>query len=181
MTQTQFFPLRNSKNAFTLIEVLVVTALTVILMLSVTTLFLSFMASSSRTNLEQQIKSEGKTVMDHISYLLRNGRQITYCSSGIKEITIANIDGYETTLLIENDGTADRIASTSSATDTVYLSSVATSVSNLNFDCYESTMEKGQYVQVSFDLSLGQVDSSNPLDSYTQTFSQGVLLRNTSF
>jgi len=178
--QKKEFCHRNT-NAFTLIEVLVVTALTVILMISSTALFLSFMASSSRVNYEQKIKSEGKTILDHVGFLLRNGKKINFCSENLTQLTITNLDEYETTLLIQNDGTYDRIASTSTATDTVYLSSIATSVNNLEFDCYENNLEKGQYVQVTFDLSLGNTDSNDPFDSYTQTFSQGILLRNTSF
>ncbi len=168
--------LKNQKG-FTLIEILVVTSLTVILMMSATALFLNFMASSSRTNYIQEVKAEGKTVMEHVTFLLRNTKNVKVCNTGLTEITFTNLDNYNTTLKMEDD----RIASTSTATDTFYLSSVATSVSNLNFDCYKNNMEKGQYVQVTFNLSLGDTDDDDPLGSFTQNFSQGVLLRNTSF
>ncbi len=160
----------KTNSGFTLIEVLVVTSIAVMIILASTALFFTFMIGTSRTNLRQKIKTNGRNALSKIKFLVRNSRSIQSCSSNSLEVE--NLDGRTSTIHI----TDNKIASSSSSTD-YFLTSEEVTVSNLNFDCYQN--QASQYVEVNFTLSKG--DSTDDLETFDENFSTGILLRNTSF
>jgi prepilin-type N-terminal cleavage/methylation domain-containing protein len=160
----------KTNSGFTLIEVLVVTSIAVMIILASTALFFTFMVGTSRTNLRQKVKANGRNALGKIEHLVRNSRSIRNCSTNSLEIE--NLDGRTSTIHV----TDHKIASSSSTTN-YFLTSEEITVSNLSFDCYQN--QASQYVEVNFTLSRGE--STDDLETFDENFSSGILLRNTSF
>ncbi len=162
---------------FTLIEVLVVTALVVMLLVGATGMFLGFMAGAAKNNARQKIKDEGNNALTQIEYLLRNSRRVESCSSASSpNISFSTLGGE--VLTISRNGNRLYLTSTNPDTGSLYLSGEETVATSLGFQCFQSASGKGQYVEVNFSLRNGAtVDSA----SVEEDFSSGVLLRNTSF
>ncbi|MEA2056158.1 MAG: prepilin-type N-terminal cleavage/methylation domain-containing protein [Patescibacteria group bacterium] len=170
----------NIKNkncvGYTLIEVIVVVSISVIIILGSTALFLTFMIGNGRINLRQEIKANGNNSLNKIQFMLRNAKSISVCHTDLTSLSFQALDGGITT--IENSN--DRIASisTSVTPDVIYyLTSNEVTLDNLNFDCYQN--QNAQYVDVSFSLAKNNSDNSH--DIFEESFSSGIMLRNTSF
>ena len=172
---------------FTLIELLVVATLTVLIMLTVTSLFMTFLITSQKATIEQRVKSEGEDALSKIEFILRNSRRLvpnldggTTCNNDPNEpmtsLAVEGLDGYVTTLQsypVENP----QIASHSGAiNDYYYLTSDETALSNLEFTCLTGA-EDSYYVSVSFDLTIGTGQSNNR-ETAMESFQTGITLRN---
>jgi prepilin-type N-terminal cleavage/methylation domain-containing protein len=178
---------RINNAGFTLIELLVVASLTVIIMLTVTTMFMTFIITSQKTNVEQRVSSEGENALSQIEFILRNSRKLvpnldgaTICNNDpnnpMASIAVEGLDGYVTTLQTypEED---PKIASHSTAiNDYYYLTSNETTLSNLQFTCLTGA-EDSYYVGISFDLLSGTGTSADR-ETAAETFQSGVTLRN---
>lgn len=162
---------------FTLIEVLVVTSLTVMLLLSSTALFLTFLLGNAKTNLAQQIKREGDSALTKIDYYIRNAQRVSGpCTTNMLELQLANVNGGQVSIYrqdrTDGSGMYDLLLTvdgTSSA-----LNSSLTSAYSLNFACYEN--QGVQYVQTTFGLNRSV--SNRAFDNEAETFTSGVLIRN---
>jgi len=172
---------------FTLIELLVVATLTVLIMLTVSSLFMTFLITSQKASIEQRVKSEGEDALAKIEFILRNSRKLvpgldgaTTCNNDpndpMNNLAVEGLDGYITTLQsypIENP----KIASHSGAiNDYYYLTSDETTLANLEFTCLTGA-EDSYYVGVSFDLKIGTGESSDR-ETAVETFQTGITLRN---
>lgn len=180
-------PNRLSAAGFTLIELLIVASLTVIIMLTVTSMFLTFLITSQKASIEQRVKSEGESALSTIEFILRNSRQLvpnldgaTTCNnnanSPMTSLAVKGLDGFITTLQTY-PAAEPKIASHSSAVnDYYYLTSDETTLLNLQFVCLTGA-ENSYYVGVSFDLKIG-TGVSNDRETALQNFQTGVTLRN---
>lgn len=180
-------PNRPSSAGFTLIELLIVASLTVIIMLTVTSMFLTFLITSQKANIEQRVKSEGESALSTIEFLLRNSRVLvpnldgaTTCNNDVNtpmtSLAMEGLDGFITTLQTYPPE-EPKIASHSSAVDDYYfLTSDETTLSNLKFTCLTGA-EDSYYVGVSFDLQIGPGLSADR-ETALQNFQTGVTLRN---
>lgn len=68
------------KNGFTLIELLVVTSIVIMLLLTISSMFMTFLISNARTNISRQIKAEGSEMIDRMEFVLRNARSVNQTS-----------------------------------------------------------------------------------------------------
>lgn len=133
------------RNGFTLIELLITTSLTVLLMLTITTIFMTFLLGNSKTNIRKTLKEEGFHALNQMEFIIKNARYydttLSACTANLNTIRVVGLDSGETTYSI----LFDKIASSSS-----YLTSDSVTPSNLNFDC--SGDAGNRQIKVSFTL-----------------------------
>lgn len=168
-------------RAFTLLELLITTSITALLMLAISSLLITFLASAYKSRLSQSLREAGNQAMNQMLEMLRNANEISSpCQSQeyLSEISLINTDGLSTTFREEND----RIASVSGQ-QTFYLtqSPVAQDVDylrDLRFNCSLTPSGK-KYLSVSFTLQRGQTNSpmNNPRSAFLD-FHSGVVTRN---
>lgn len=162
----------NQKNikGFTLIELLISTTLIVLIMLSVSSLFMTFLIGGSKTNVKKKLSEEGAFALSQMEFLLKNARHIDEltCSSGMNSIRLISIDNGQTTLRRITTGGIGKVASNSA-----YLTSDAVDVplGGLLFNC---SGEAGNR-QVEIYLTL---DKTSPDGNQTETFHSIVNVRN---
>ena len=170
----------KQKSGFTLIEVLVVTGLTVIIMLGTVSLFMTFMLNQARVTRKQRVKTVGDNALKQIVQVLREARQIVNCDgdgSSTNSIIFQDLSGLEGVYDLRIDEISEgnsRIAS-SAGEATVYLTPEDIEASSFFATCYPS--ENSYFIRFNFTLedSGGAVFSNQPT---TQTFSASVSLRN---
>jgi prepilin-type N-terminal cleavage/methylation domain-containing protein len=169
-TSRTAFKLRfhQSQSGFTLIEILVVVSLSVIITLAAAGLFFTTLISNSKKNVLTTIRDEGDYALSQMEFLLRNAVSLTanptsptdpVCATGMSTISLKSADNGITTLSVQNS----KIASQSAAVGTpVYLTSTATQLSNLSFNCEQATQNYGTYVTISFTLQKTSPDFNQP-------------------
>ncbi len=143
---------------FTLIELLVAAAITVVLMLAVSSMFITSINTATKTHARQVVKSEGAYVVNQISFFLRNSISLDSCSAN--SITVTNSDGGSTVF---------RINGSSIASGSGLMTSSSVSASGLTFTCNTSSTTGEKYVMVDFTLTKGDI---------SEPFSSVILLRN---
>ena len=91
---------RSAKQAgFTLIELMIVTSLMVILSLTVSALFMTFLITNARTNTKNTLKVEGSYALSQMEFMLRNSIQVVensntqVCQSDMDRIRIQSLEG----------------------------------------------------------------------------------------
>jgi len=137
-------PSNINQTGFTLIELLITTSLTVMLMLTITTMFMTFLVGNSKTNVSKKVKEEGLTALSQMEFIMKNAHYVEgTCTSG-SSIDITSLDGGTTTYSVLNNKIA------SSSTTTRYLTSDNVDISGLNFECTGETGNR--QIIVSFDL-----------------------------
>ena len=178
---------KKSLPGFTLIELLVVASLTVLIMLTVTSMFTTFLVASQKAGLEQRLRAEGESAMSKIEFILLNSNRLVESLDGaticlneaeipMTNIAVEGLDGFVTTLQTY-PAEEPKIASHSTAiNDYYYLTSDETTLSNLEFICLNGA-EGSYYVGVSFDLTAGTGTSAGR-ETSVETFRAGVTLRN---
>lgn len=180
-------PAPTKLPGFTLIELLVVASLTVLIMLTVTSMFTTFLVASQKANLNQRLRAEGESALSKIEFTLLNSRRLvpnldgsTTCLNDpdvpMTDIAVEGLDGYVTTLQTYPEE-EPKIASHSTAiSDYYYLTSDETTLSNLEFICLNGA-EGSYYVGVSFDLTAGTGTTANK-ETSVESFQGGITLRN---
>lgn len=177
----------ENQKGFTLLELLIVAGLSVMLMMTVTTMFLTFIATSKKSSIKQKVHNEGESAITKIEFILRNSQKLvagldgsTICNNDsqtpMSNLAVQGLDGYVTTLQTYpiEDG---QIASYSTAiNDYYYLTSEEVTLSNLRFVCLTGE-EDSYYVNVAFDLKIGS-GSSNDKETAIESFQTGITLRN---
>lgn len=179
-------PGRNSKRlrqgGFTLIELLIVVTLSVMLMLSASSLFMTFLLGNTKVTRMQLIKHEGEYAMSQIEFLLRNAVQLIgndedqICENDMESIAFVSWDSGQTILNKTIDPSDDKpkIASNSSK----FLTSGDVDIINgPYFDCTESEDKLTQYVGIRFTLRKGTPTLDVERDILEQEFISGVGLR----
>lgn len=172
-------PMNQSQQGFTLVEMLIVTALTVLLIVAGTSLFISTILGGGRANTSTIVKTNGDYALGQMEFLLRNGTKLlplvpsdpsSACYQNMDSIRVQSADREITTFFTENN----KIASNSG----VYLTSdEVTVVNRLDFDCLQSPDRSVSTVQINFTLSKGQEGVDRVSDIQEQTFSTTVTLR----
>ena len=163
--RSDFSPKLNT--GFTLIELVVVTGLISMLLITISSMFMATLTSNLKTTIRQQIKEEGGYVLSQIEFMLRNSAKLEpnsnniICATGMKKIKFSNPDGFTTELSLSGG----QIASNSA---TLHSSSLF--ASNLNFDCARNP--GGEYY-VDTLFSLSEVDIG-----ISENFGHMILLRN---
>jgi len=159
----------RSKTGFTLIELLIVSGLTTMLLLTVTAMFMTFLASSANTNIRRILNREGSYALNQIEFLLRNARSVTCNSSS--SIAVTSIDNSATTLSYTTPSPS-RIASASATT--TYLTSNAVGVENGSFNCEQA----GDKLFVNVSFALQKINSADAPVGQPETFTTSIQVRN---
>lgn len=172
-------------NGFTLIEILVVISLTVLLMMTAATVFMSFLVSNSKLTALNLVKSEGDYALNQLEFFIRNsiGLETTpeivdVCAAGMEAIAVRSIDGEVTVFSLEPDPDDDnkiKVAS-SSAEGVVFLTSSAVDIGQLTFDC--SQPEFGGSTQVNITLEIDRaLETEDERDMASQQFQTSTAIR----
>ncbi|MCB9813645.1 MAG: prepilin-type N-terminal cleavage/methylation domain-containing protein [Pseudomonadales bacterium] len=170
------YPLKyisSSKNkGFTLIELVISMSLITLLMLGISSLFMTFLLGSSKTNTKKTVKEEGIHALSQIEFLLKNAlyvdENITPCTSGMTSIAIISADNGTTTFAkITDVDNYEKIASNSSA----LTSGAVTISSDPKFDCNGPVGNR----QIGIDFELQKI---TPDGTVTEHFNSIVNLRN---
>lgn len=173
--------LQHSKQAgFTLIEILVTMTLTALVMMGITSLFITFIVSAGKSRISQGVRENGTVAMQKMIEEIRNAREIGggsfICDGATANLSLPFVSADQIISSIEEIDDKITIIKT---TDNYYLTSdFDVSVDNLqdlNFTCYLTS--SGKYVEISFTLRTS--DSANPSTTHSQLdFQSGVTLRN---
>ncbi len=153
----------TKKAGFTLIELLVVVGITAMVMITVSTIFMTFLLSNARTNARRVIQSDGNTALSQIEFEIRNAKAIGSCPGG--SLTLTNNAGKVITFNTNAEGKI--ILTPEGATDQVLTAN--TVASTLSFNCVNSPQ-----IKVSFRLNI----TDNFDNSLTQEFQTTVQVRN---
>lgn len=154
-----------SKSGFTLIELMVVTTIVVLLLLSVSSMFMTFMLSNARTNITRQIKAEGSEMISQMEFVLRNARSTSLsCSAagsgntiGSGGVNITDADGNIVVLAYN----ANRITLGGKPLNSNFVVSTAPTLT-----CYQDTNNLKTSVGIRFTLSRTE-DSSTLQEDFT--------------
>lgn len=157
----------KGKSGFSIVEILVVSGLSVMLMLTISSLFMTFLVGNSTANMRKAVNADGNYAINQISFLLRNAIEINDCATPNK-LVLTSIDNQETTFELN----AGKIASRSTVHDegSLFLTSSEVTASDLNFSCSPA----GLLTYVDFDFKLTHKGSS----SVVENFKTQVLIRN---
>lgn len=184
---TSPLPTTGLQAGFTLIELLVVVTLSVMLLLTASSLFMTFLIGSSKTNSLSKVKTEGEYAQYQMDFLLRNAIDLLpnsagdTCTTGMTEIVVKSIDGGITTLRKEADaseGNVEKIASISGGVNQYMTSGGVTLTGGPTFNCVLAADETSPYVTFSFTLQKGNPVVDDPQDLAAQTFTTSVGIRN---
>ncbi len=178
----------SNQRGFTLVELLVVISLTVVIMLSVTSMFLIFLVGNAKNSSVQVVKSEGEYTLNQMSFMLRNAVRLedngtgTACAAQMNTLKLKSIDANSTIFSITpdpSDPNNNRIASNSAQFLT---SPTVTVIPNADgqplFSCQQSADGSRKYVTITFTLRKGTVGVDETRDIVEQRFQSGVALRN---
>jgi prepilin-type N-terminal cleavage/methylation domain-containing protein len=170
----------QNHRGFTLIELLIVISTVVILMLTASVLFMTFLISNSKINSAQLVKQEGRYSLQQMEFLLRNAIELLpnsldqECEAHMSEIKFRSIDGGVTSLGIENDDGIDKIASNSG----VYLTSNAVEVTEgPTFNCIQDSDQSHPHINITFTLRKGTPGLDQARDIVEETFTASTILR----
>ncbi|MFZ2199912.1 MAG: type II secretion system protein [Microgenomates group bacterium] len=161
------------KQAFTLIELIIVIGLIAMLMLAISSALLMTIVSSNRIRTTTKTKQAGNFALDQIQGLIRNSKDLTICNS--TTVTVVNQDGASTGIVLDN-------ARILSGVSTYLTPSGTTASANVLFTCLPgdtpplSNSPKTNLIKVSFDLK----DESNArvTENPTLHFETSINLRN---
>ena len=173
-TASNTFKQNNNQDGFTLVELLITTGLTVLLLLTITSMFMTFLIGNSKTNVRKTVKEEGLHALSQMEFTLKNAHyyddSFEQCIPGRDSIKVVGLDGGETIYSTANDEGVAKIASNSSR-----LTSAAVTLSNLTFDC---TGESGnRQITVSFDLEK-VAPTLNADSDISESFQTTINMRN---
>lgn len=158
---------------YSLVELLVVSALLLLLMLGVSTLFITSLTSNARISLRQSLRAEGNFAMDTMTFFIRNARQLQGCAPNTPQLEVTTEDGLTTIFELQTTGTVSQIVATGGHEQT--LTSDQYDVTNFVMNC-----DPGQpgvlppYVTI--DFTLERADSQGTVIS--NDFRHTVIVQN---
>lgn len=160
------------KKGTSIIELVVVIGLISLLALAMSAIMLTTIVSSNRVRRLTQIKQSGDLALNQIQTLIRNSRQIVSCDTDTDTLSTINPDGNTTDIMIEDDGTASRIASNSG----IYMTPNTLEVSGFSITC-EPDEANPVLFKISFDMAH-TVSSGNERENPNLHFETTVGIRN---
>ncbi|MDQ5951774.1 MAG: hypothetical protein QG639_1055 [Patescibacteria group bacterium] len=176
----------SQKAGFTLVELLVTTAITSIILLTASVILMTFFLSNTRTNIRRQLKSEGARASARIEFVAR-GAQSCSDTAGNTDITFTNLDNSTVRIWFAENfdwgggvivDTIRMTTTPSGGTGTTEeLLSQFAQVQNVLFDCVRETVD-GQpanklYANIRFELA-----NPGTTANIMESFSTLAVLRN---
>lgn len=175
---------KQSQSGYTLVELLVVTALLGMILMGVSTLFMQSLFASARNNQRQELRAEGQYAMDLMTTLIRSAKQVMPCGADPNNteysniLTVVGADGGTTTFSLESAATGNTQIASVSAVQNGRLTSDAVDISSPNsYDLFSCATNVSQQPYVTIRFIASQQNSISP-DPLEQSFRQTVLLRN---
>ncbi len=169
----------HKRAGFSLIEVLVSTALLVLLLMTATTMMMTFLVSNAKSSVRHTVKGEGSFALAKMEHLIRNAEttEITCDQFGGNDEISIKLKNFDDSDKYTLETTGNQISYKSDiAGTTEYLTSTGTRVANLNFNCYGST-SGARRITISFALSE-TVTSVQADTDITENFRTVVQIRN---
>ncbi len=168
----------KSRGGFSLIELLVSVTLLVFLLMTATTMFMTFLVSNAKTSVRHTIKGEGNFVISQLEYMIRNGESVTVtnCSAGgasNNSITIKPFDDVNQKTISLQD---DKIRLSYGATNE-FLTSDSTVASGLSFTCF-GTLTGSRRIEAKFTLQKSVDSIQATASEITEDFRTVVQIRN---
>jgi type II secretory pathway pseudopilin PulG len=176
--QSQTVRQSHQAHGFTLIEVLVITSLTVIILLSTVVLFMTFLLNQARLTQKQKIKAAGDNALKQIEQAVRGAKKVDPCEPPDPlnpSLTFYDFTGAQGVIELSADDSIASIATPVTGVPVTYiLTPEGLAASGVSFGCY--TGQDAQIIRVRFTLS----GSGEGLvsDTIRQDFSTSIHLRN---
>jgi type II secretory pathway pseudopilin PulG len=171
------------RSGYSLIELVIVIALTVILLITAVSLFFTTFIGGGKTASGEYTKQAGQNTLNQMTYLIRNSRKLVpnaanqICAASMNSLGVLGLDG-GTTILSTSNG---QIASNSG----MYLTPSDLKLSSpLTFSCSPTTYGTASWdgspprISINFSLQKGNVGSDLSRDIVTIPFQSVVTLRN---
>lgn len=170
---------QSKQTGFTLIEILVTVSLTALIMMGITSLFITFIMQAGKSRISQSVRENGTVAMQKMIEELRNAKNVgsvTYPCDGNARNRIDFVNANQIISYLSENTTLDRIELNVDGT-LYYLTSDLNANDNLRllyFTCYPT--DSGKYVDISYTLSTSNdvLSTSNSL----LKFQSGISLRN---
>lgn len=175
----QRLPRKSFQAGFTLIELMVTTVITTILLLTASTILMTFFLTNSRTAVRRQIKTEGARALDRIEFVARAAQDCTD-TNGVSnttgsDITFTNTDGTTTEFKTAlKDGVNNLVMINQPANTEEYLISnfsVAMTDGQFLLACVQESGTNKKYANIRFNLT-------NLSTTITENFTTLTVLRN---
>ncbi len=160
------------KKGTSIIELVVVIGLISLLALAMSAIMLTTIVSSNRVRRLTQIKQSGDIALNQIQTLIRNSRHVESCDTDTDVLTTVNPDGGTTEIMVEDDGTANRIASNSG----IYMTPNSLEVAGFSITC-EPDEANPVLFKISFDMAH-TISSGNERENPNLHFETTVGIRN---
>lgn len=160
------------KKGTSIIELVVVIGLISLLALAMSAIMLTTIVSSNRVRRLTQIKQSGDIALNQIQTLIRNSRHVESCDTDTDVLTTVNPDGGTTEIMVEDDGTANRIASNSG----IYMTPNSLEVAGFSITC-EPNETNPVLFKISFDMAH-TISSGNERENPNLHFETTVGIRN---
>lgn len=179
---------RKATKGFSLIELLVVTAIILVIVGAVSGLFFSSLKGSTKTTIINEAKQNGDYALSIMERMIRNAVNIpnltTVCdgATGWTLLIIDNPDGGQTTFQCPAVG-ENRIAS-NSATTTGFLTSEKVQVTNCSFTCVRQSASSPAIIKIAFTVQQPSPTTSvtlKPEETVSINFETSVVARNTGY
>ena len=183
----------SPKNSgFSLIELMVVMAISSLILITVSTLFITVLSTDGRTSLRRSLKAEGTQALNQMTFLLRNAKPIDYDNclnlQDEDEATFTLSDGEDTTFELLGAPSSARIASSSAVNgipatyylnpETVRIPVGVNGIPLFKISCSQSDepdSTEGQYIEINFTLERLNNETGTNI---TEEFLGGVHIRN---
>lgn len=162
---------------FSLIEVIVVTALTILILFSTVIMFLTFLINQARLTQRQKVKTAGDNALKQIEQAVRGAQEITTCEENMSTLEWISLAETPGVIEVVDDSGNNRIAS-QSGTETYLLTpeNIIADPAEIRFDCYSTTRESN-FVTVRFSLSTKD-DEGLMNEQLRQNFQTSIDIRN---
>lgn len=165
--------LKRAKRGFTLVELLVVTGITGLLLLTVSTMFMTVLVGRTQSGLRDQVHTEGNEIMGRIEFIVRNSVEVRDCETAGQPPVFVTISSDEV-VFGQNAGKLQMITN---GTTPENLNSDSVNVdqpSGFTIDCKQTPGTNKKYVELTLVLKHAETSDA----TITETFESIVQLRN---
>lgn len=160
----------TKKAGFTLVELLVVSGITGLLLLTVSTMFMTVLVGRAQSSLREQVHTEGNEIIGRIEFIVRNSVSVENC--GVPGSVFSTISGDKVFFEIPG-GTTDLVMDVNAGSDRDVLNSASMKVTSFTLSCEEVASSNKKSVKLNFVLQHAETETT-----ISETFTTWVQLRN---
>lgn len=169
----------SAQLGFTLIELIVVSTLSALLLFTTTTMLITIIQGNTRTTIRKALDDQGDEAMAQIEFVLKNSVEIIENSD--EEICEENMEMIRV-LTLEDDNiefrrNSNQLIMEKNGSTTPLTSDAIDIQGNPDFDCFENTNGE-KYAEVSFTLEKEITGGFQETEDLEQEFSSLIEFRN---